>query len=111
MKQFTQIKVNKTYCQNLGKKGLTAQNFVNPPFRLLTKVVQKIISSKAKATVIAPWWPAQPWFKMLQKMAICAPIKLPKASKVCISVTHYTPELIRNQKWKIYAWKVSGSNI
>ena len=89
----------------------TCQNFVNPPFRLLTKVVQKIISSKANATVIAPWWPAQPWFKMLQKMAVCAPIKLPKASKLCISVTHYAPEPIRNQKWKIYAWKVSGSNI
>ena len=89
----------------------TSQNFVNPPFRLLSKVIQKIINSKATATVIAPWWPAQPWFKTLQKMAVYAPIKLPQANRVCIPVTQYKPEPLKNYKWDIYAWKVSGSNI
>ena len=35
--------------------------YIFPPFRLLNRVLRKIINEKAKAIVIAPDWPAQPW--------------------------------------------------
>ena len=33
-------------------------NFVNPPIRLLDKVLDVVRQQKAHATIIAPWWPA-----------------------------------------------------
>ena len=40
-------------------------NWLNPPFdaRLLLRVAQKIRWDRARATVIVPHWPAQPWYR------------------------------------------------
>ena len=86
----------------------TENNFVNPPFRLLPKVINHIQTSKSTATVIAPFWPSQPWFKKLSRMALCPPLKLPKPRLVCLPVQDCIPEPTRNPKWVLYAWKVSG---
>ena len=53
-------------------------NFVNCPFNLLPKVLNKIWQSKAIATVIAPWWPGRPWFRKLHAMSVDKPLLLPK---------------------------------
>lgn len=42
-----------------------------PPFSLITKVLQKIISDKAEGIVIVPYWPTQPWFPVFQKL-VCS---------------------------------------
>ena len=40
-------------------------NWLNPPFdaRILLRVAQKIRWDSARATVVAPHWPAQPWYR------------------------------------------------
>ena len=40
-----------------------------PPFRLLTRILQKIKKEKVRAIMVAPDWPGQPWFAPLQKQA------------------------------------------
>jgi hypothetical protein len=45
-------------------------NYVNPPFRLLPKVLEVIKSQKATATIIAPYWPGQPWFHDMMKLLV-----------------------------------------
>ena len=40
-------------------------NFVKAPFHLIPKVLDVIIKQKTTATVIAPLWPAQPWYSIL----------------------------------------------
>jgi hypothetical protein len=42
-------------------------NFVNPPFRLIGRVLEVVCAQKAVATIIAPNWTGQTWFKRLQK--------------------------------------------
>ena len=53
-------------------------NFVNPPFRLIARVLQVIETQVAQATLIAPRWPAQPCFQKLVTLTIAPPIRLPK---------------------------------
>ena len=82
-------------------------NFANPPFRLLHRVLHLIQDQGAQATVIAPWWPSQPWFKLLENMSIAIPIRLPNTHKAIRRLSGL-PEPLRNKQWRIYAWRVSG---
>ena len=43
--------------------------YIFPPFRLLNRVIQKIREENAKAIVVSPNWPAQPWYSILHKKA------------------------------------------
>ena len=83
-------------------------NFVNPPFRLLGRVVQLLKQQKATATLVAPWWQAQPWFRELMNMSIAPPFRLPNHTAAFLPVGRRLPEPLNNRKWKIYVWRVSG---
>lgn len=89
--------------QNWGEE----MNFVNAPFRLLPEVISVIRSQKAEATVIAPWWPGQFWFRNLMDMSICPPIKIPNNHRTMRSMGAQ-PEPWNNRKWRIFAWRLSG---
>ncbi len=83
-------------------------NFVNCPFWMIAKVLKVIQNQQAEATVIAPWWPSQPWFKRIQQMSQGFPIKLPNSLATYLPHIRVTPEPLRHPKSKIYAWRVSG---
>ena len=82
-------------------------NFVNAPFRLLPQVLTKIQMEQAEATIIAPWWPSQPWFRHMWNMTTATPLRIPKAPG---SFIQWGPmiEPLKNVRWKIFAFKVSG---
>ena len=82
-------------------------NFVNPPFRLLNRVLDVIINQRAQATIIAPWWPSQTWFNRLLDILISPPLKLPHSPR-CFLRMGACPESLKNRRWTIYAWRVSG---
>ena len=83
-------------------------NWVNPPFRLIPKILDILNHTGAQATVIAPMWPAQPFHYRLMDMSIAAPIRLPPAKRFCIPMGSCIPEPMKNPKWKIFAWRLSG---
>lgn len=39
-----------------------------PPFSLILKCIQKIISDRASGILVIPYWPSQPWFPLLNKI-------------------------------------------
>lgn len=41
-----------------------------PPFSLLLKSLRKIIDEKATGVLVFPYWPSQPWFPIVKKLAI-----------------------------------------
>ena len=82
-------------------------NFINASFRLIPKILSIIQLYKAEATIIAPQWPAQPWFQTLRSLSVAYPIPLPTSISAILS-TGVTPEPCRNPKWKLYAWRISG---
>ena len=83
-------------------------NWVNAPFRLLHQVLDKIVQCRAEATVIAPFWPSQTWFRRLLTMATQRPIRIPKTS-LMINVTSSSAEVLHNPRWRLYAWRLSGT--
>ena len=83
-------------------------NYINPPWALLPKVIDKILMDKAMATVIAPVWPSQPWFQKMMDLIIDNPIMIPrdKNSFWQMGVTFAEPR--KNLGWQIAAWRLSG---
>lgn len=85
-------------------------NYVNAPFRLIPELIKIVQEQKAVATMIAPWWPAQPWFQDLKRLSIRPPIQLPNTwNAMQPMTTHIVPEPLLNPKWKIYAWRIYGN--
>ena len=82
-------------------------NFINCPFNLINAVLDKLIQTRAEATIIAPLWPGRPWFRRLREMSVATPWRLPKRRGV-IWTGGVQPEPLRNLRWQIYAWRVSG---
>jgi hypothetical protein len=39
-----------------------------PPFSLVSKVLEKIISDKAKGIVVVPHWPSQAWYPLWSRL-------------------------------------------
>lgn len=90
--------------QNWGHEN----NWVNPPFCLLTSVLDIVKRQGATATVIAPRWPAQPWYHTLQELSVTLPIKIPNQARAFRHMGVFVPEPRRNRRWQIYAWRIFG---
>ena len=54
--------------------GLMAYAF--PPFPLLTKVIRKARTDRPCLLLVAPLWPAQPWYPDLAELALPNPLRL-----------------------------------
>ena len=83
-------------------------NFVNPPFRLIPRILHLIEQQGGHMTLIAPWWEAQPWFRKLKQLSVRPPLRLPKSGLTRKGAL--MPEACRNKKWRIYAWRICGHN-
>jgi len=59
-----------------------------PPFSLILRVLQKIISDHATGILIVPLWPTQPWFPLFNKLCVNKIILPP--DKFCLSL-HSNP--------------------
>jgi len=82
-------------------------NWVNPPFRLLNKVIEVIIQQKAWATLIAPRWPGQAWYRKMQSLVVAPPFRIHQKQGTLIQMGQRA-EPLKNRHWKIYAWRIYG---
>lgn len=84
-------------------------NFINPPFCLIPRILDVIQKQRALGTLIAPLWKSKMWFQRLQKMSLCPPIRLRNSKMTCLRESlDVLPEPLKNKKWKLYAWRISG---
>jgi hypothetical protein len=51
-------------------------SYLFPPFSLLGRTIQKMLTDKASGTIIAPIWPTQAWYATLTRMTTCPPCML-----------------------------------
>jgi hypothetical protein len=58
--------------QSLGEDN----NYINPPWNLLSRVVEHVVHHSAVATVVAPYWPRQSWFQRLKALSTHPPVFL-----------------------------------
>lgn len=85
-------------------------NFVNPPFCMIGKILKVIKEQNAEATIIAPAWRSRMWVHTLREMSMCAPIRLKMSRRMFLS-QGVVPEPLKNRRWKIYAWRISGKEV
>ena len=58
-------------------QGLDA--YAYPPHQILLKVLQKFLdTTQCRLIVVAPWWPKQPWFPVINNLAVSSPVQLPQ---------------------------------
>jgi len=83
--------------------GLAAYAF--PPPVLLPRVLRKVRSESCSLILLAPNWPAQPWFPLLLSMLVEVPVKLPLRrdllSQPQSRLVHEKPEVYRLHVWKL----------
>lgn len=78
-----------------------------PPFSIISRVLQKIITDKASGLVVVPNWPTQPWFPLFNKLLLTNPIILNERENLLKSP-------FRNQrplKTSLVVGKLSGERI
>ena len=82
--------------------------FLNPPFSLLPRVIQKLEMDKGRAILIAPIWKTQAWFAGLTNLLIDNPLKLPRMHR--LFYLPYAPEKIHPIRPQMMACLVSGDH-
>lgn len=85
--------------------------FAFPPFSLLPRVLQKISKDVATGIIVAPYWPAQPFFPQLMSMLTDYPILLSARRRLLSLPSH--PERLHplHKKLRLMICKVSGNSI
>ena len=80
--------------------------WANPPFSLIFQVLHKIRLEGSTVTLLAPFWPSQPWFPLLLSLLVEAPILLPR-----IPSQFNHPLLPQGQtpQWLSLACRISGN--
>lgn len=84
-------------------------NFINPPMCIIPQILTVMTQQKATGTLIAPMWKSKAWYPTLRKMLVCPPIKIPNSYRAFISLGPI-PEPMKNKRWKIFAWRISGKD-
>lgn len=81
-----------------------------PPFSLVLRTLNKILSDKATGVVVVPLWPAQSWYPLFQKMLMDAPIVLsPQPNLLFCPYSHQPHRLATSLS--LVVGKLSGRRI
>lgn len=62
-----------------------------PPFSLILRTLQKIITDKAEGIVIIPNWPSQPWYPLFHSLLISKPLIFSPSKDLLLSIDRITP--------------------
>lgn len=82
-------------------------NFVNPPFWMLGRILHLVREQQVCATVIAPRWPGQRWFRLLKQMSVDQPIFIRNTEHNFFN-SRVRAEPCKNKRWRIFAWRIDG---
>lgn len=82
-------------------------NYMNSPFFLIPRVLDKIQDTQAEAVVLVPRWLGQVWFQKVVHMAVDTPMDLQPEFCV-VPCSQALPEPWKNPHWVLQAWRVSG---
>jgi hypothetical protein len=91
------------------RQSIGSENcYINPPWNLLSRVVQHIVHHRAVATVVVPYWPRQSWFQRLKELSTHPPVFLPISPDLFRPTSTGHRPIFHNPKWRVIAFRVSG---
>jgi hypothetical protein len=82
--------------------------WANPPFALIGRVLQKVRAEKTSVILVAPLWPAQPWFASLLAMLTDVPMLLPRSNNLFQHPILEKRNESMNPVWATAVWRISG---
>ena len=88
--------------------------YINPPFILLPRVLQKLRADQARAVLIAPLWTTAMWWPCLIEVMVDLPLVFDSTQAVVLPQEEPKPggfqyENIQNDPlWMVGAWSISG---
>jgi len=82
-------------------------NYINPPWRMLPQIIQKIRQENCTATLIAPLWPSAPWFPILLRLS--SDYFYIHNNNIITASTSGNAEPLKNN-WTMAAFRICGRN-
>ena len=76
------------------------------PRTIYIYILDVIQIQEAYATIIAPVWPAQSWFKKLVTMSVQLPVPVPKQGNAVLQIGPMIPEPLKNRIWRLYFCRI-----
>jgi ribonuclease HI len=83
-----------------------------PPIPMLPRTLRKVRDESAQMILVAPWWPAAPWFSLLTSQMIDFPIALPKMQDLLTQEISGQGRAHHSDLESLHltAWRLSGVN-
>lgn len=83
--------------------------WINPPWVLIGRILNKVIRDGCDATLITPHWPSQPWFPTLLELLCGAPILLPHTEDLFLPGRTMNQTGVGLPQWdRTVAWRLCG---
>jgi hypothetical protein len=82
-----------------------------PPFSLIQRCLNKIRKDRAEMVLIAPIWPAQPWYPVLLSLVCEPPRILPTCSGILSDPLGCPHPLVSSRTLSLAAWRLSGDDM
>jgi hypothetical protein len=79
-----------------------------PPFSMIGRCLQKVETDQASLVLIAPVWPAQPWYSQILRLLCNQPILLPNSAALLADPQGQHHPLALQRKLHLAAWPISG---
>lgn len=80
----------------------TGRNFINPPFGLISRCLQKIRLDEAEAVIIIPaWYSATWWVDLMELMTDYRCLSIQETHDAVVQTNTEIPEPLRNRKWRL----------
>ena len=94
----------------LSQQWTCLRGYAFPPFSLIGRCLTKVRQEKvSRLVLIAPMWPTQPWFPVLQSMAVREPVMIPQTPDLLLNHRGEVHPLITQGSLNLAAWLVSGN--
>ena len=79
-----------------------------PPFGLIQRCLNKIRKDRAEMILVAPVWPAQPWYPVLMGLACEPPRIFQPSDGILLDPSGCPHPLMAHQSLTLAAWRLSG---
>ena len=84
------------------------QAYAFPPFALIQRCLGKIRKDQAELTLVAPYWPTQPWFPSLLELACEIPLVIRHQENLLAGSTGLPHPLLSKGGLLLTVWRLSG---
>jgi ribonuclease HI len=84
------------------------QAYAFPPFALIQRCLGKIRRDQAELTLVAPYWPTQPWFPSLLELACEMPLVIRQTEGLLAGPTGIPHPLLVDSGLLLTVWRLSG---